>query len=158
MTARASNRLPGFRPHYGSSQWESGRGAEGAGPAACQAEARGPPPASPPTPASAASASRASPAAAGAAPAAEQEPDGQRSPAAPAAAESPGPQVGRELGRGRVWGWGGGAGAGPGAAARGREAFGAPRREGRGVLAEGGLGGIQGRGSGLGGDRILDAG
>lgn len=115
VTACASNRLLGFRPHYSSSQWESGRGAVEAGPAACQAEARGPPPASPPTPASAASASRASPAAAGAAPAAEQEPDGQRSPAAPAAAESPGPQVGRELGRGRGWGWGGGAGAGPGA-------------------------------------------
>lgn len=91
MTARASNRPPGSRPHYGSSQWEPRRGAEEAGPAASLAEARGPPPASPPTPASAASATRASPAAAGAAPAAEQEPDGQRSPAAPAAAESPGP-------------------------------------------------------------------
>lgn len=78
----------------------------GGGPRGSLAEARGPPPASPPTPSSAASASPASPAAAAAAPAAEQEPDGQRSPAASAAAESPGHQVGRELGGSRGWGWG----------------------------------------------------
>lgn len=129
MTARASNRSSGFRPHYDSNQWKTERGAEGAGPAASLAEARGPSPASPPTPASAASASRASPAAAGAAPAAEQEPDGQRSPAAPAAAESPGPQVWRGLGGDWGWGSGWGAGAGPGAAAWGRVAFGAQRLE-----------------------------
>ena len=57
------------------------------------AEAQGPPLASPPTPASAASALQDSPAGIGAAPTAEQETNGQRSPAAPAATESHGTQT-----------------------------------------------------------------
>lgn len=130
----------------------------GGGPRGSLAEARGPPPASPPTPSSAASASPARPAAAAAAPAAEQEPDGQRSPAASAAAESPGHQVGRELGGSRGWGWGR-------ERAQGQQP-GAMKHSGRRDCGAGGFvwrdsrhsEAAWGLGSRLGGDRILEAG
>lgn len=132
MTAREPNRLPGFRLHYSSSQWEPRRGAEEAGLAASLAEARGPPPASPPTP----SLRRLS---------FPSEPCGRRSSSRGGAGAGWSEEPGSPSSRGVAWppggagaGWrsglgmGGGAGAGPGQQLGAVRHSGAPRLVGRG--------------------------